>query len=163
MDNDNGSTKSVRIERTLDAPVDVVWRLWTEPDQFAAWYGPTGASIPVSEIDLQVGGSRKLCMEMQTPNGPMQMWFIGEYREIIQNQRLVYTEALSDSEGNALPPSAMGMPDDHPMETEVRVVLEDVGGKTKMVMTHEGVPAESPGGAGWAMAIDKLEAHLAAA
>jgi hypothetical protein len=48
------------------------------------------------------------------------------------------------------------------MTTEVRVGLEDVGGRTKMVMTHAGVPSGSPGVAGWAMALDKLTAHVAA-
>jgi hypothetical protein len=57
-------------------------------------------------------------------------------------------------------PSDMGMAEGHPMTTEVRVELEDVGGRTKMVMTHAGVPGDSPGAAGWAMALDKLTAHV---
>lgn len=161
MTNDSDATQSVMIERTVDAPRDLVWQLWTDPDQFAAWYGPTGANIPVSKIDLRVGGSRLLCMEMQTPNGPMQMWFTGEYREIVENSRLVYTESMSDENGNVISPAAMGMPDGHPETTEVTVELEDIGGRTKMVMTHAGVPADSPGAAGWNMAIDKLESHAA--
>jgi uncharacterized protein YndB with AHSA1/START domain len=95
-------------------------------------------------------------MEMQSPNGPMQMWFTGEYREIVQHERLVYTESMSDKNGKVLSPSDMGMPEGHPTTTEVRVELEDVGGRTKMVMTHAGIPADSPGAAGWAMALDKL-------
>jgi hypothetical protein len=54
------------------------------------------------------------------------------------------------------------MPDAHPTTTEVTVELEDLGGRTKMVMTHVGVPADSPGAAGWTMALDKLAAHLTA-
>ena len=50
----------------------------------------------------------------------------------------------------------------HPVTTEVRVELEDVGGRTKMVMTHVGVPGDSPGAAGWAIALDKLGAQLEA-
>jgi len=57
-------------------------------------------------------------------------------------------------------PSDMGMAEDHPMTTEVRVELEDVGDRTKMVMTHAGVPGDSPGAVGWAMALDKLAAHV---
>ncbi len=52
------------------------------------------------------------------------------------------------------------MPDGHPMVTEVRVDLEDVGGRTKMVMTHSGIPAGSPGAAGWTMAFAKLTAYV---
>ena len=100
-------------------------------------------------------------MEMQTPNGPMQMWFTGEYREVVENQRLVYTESMSDeTRQRAVAPEQMGMPEGHPTTTEVRVELEDVGGRTKMVMTHAGIPADSPGAAGWAMALDKLAAQL---
>ncbi len=46
------------------------------------------------------------------------------------------------------------------MITEVRVELEDVAGRTKMVLTHAGIPADSPGATGWAMALDKLAAHV---
>jgi len=56
----------------------------------------------------------------------------------------------------------MGMPDGHPVTTEVVIELEDLGDRTKMVMTHIGVPSDSPGAAGWNMAFDKLAARLAA-
>ena len=54
------------------------------------------------------------------------------------------------------------MPQGHPATTEVTVELEDIGGCTTMVMTHAGVPAGSPGAAGWAMALDKLATHVKA-
>jgi uncharacterized protein YndB with AHSA1/START domain len=100
-------------------------------------------------------------MEVQTPNGPMRMWFTGEYREVIENERLIYTESISDENGHVSAPSDMGMPEGHPTTTEVRVELKDLGGRTKMVMTHVGIPHDSPGAAGWAMALDKLTAYIA--
>jgi uncharacterized protein YndB with AHSA1/START domain len=160
MTNENGPQDAVVIERSFDAPVDLIWAMWTDPEHFKAWYGPTGATIPTAKMDVRVGGSRLVCMEMQTPNGAMQMWFTGEYREVIENERLVYTESMSDEGGNVLPPSAMGMPDGHPVTTEVRVELEAAGGGTKMVMTHSGIPSDSPGAAGWTMALDKLAARV---
>jgi uncharacterized protein YndB with AHSA1/START domain len=155
------ATQSVTLERTLDAPIDLVWKMWTESQHFAAWYGPTGASIPVAEMDVQIGGRRHICMQMQTPNGEMQMWFVGEYRVIEPTTRLVYTESMSDADGNVVSPAEMGMPGDHPEVTEITVELEELGDRTKMVMTHAGVPADSPGAMGWNMALDKLEAQLA--
>ena len=100
-------------------------------------------------------------MLVQTPNGPMNMWFTGEYREIVENRRLVYTEAMCDEDGNITSPADLGMPEGHPVTTEVRVDLQDIGGRTMMVMTHAGIPAESPGAAGWTMALDKLTAYVA--
>lgn len=161
MTDQNSSQNAVVLERTLDAPVGLVWRMWTAPKHFQAWYGPDGAAIPVAEMDITVGGRRLVCMEMQTPNGTMQMWFTGEHLEIVENRRLVYTESMADEHGRVLSAAEAGMPDGHPMTTEVTVELHDLGGRTKMVMTHAGVPADSPGAAGWNMALDKLEAVLA--
>lgn len=154
-------TKDVRIERTFDAPIDVVWAMWTEAEHFANWYGPMGARIPKADMNVAVGGARHIAMEMETPNGPMQMFFVGEYREIDPKTRLVYTEGMADADGNALTAEQMGMPAGTPMETSVVVELEDHGERTRMTMTHVGVPADSPGGQGWTMAIDKMEERIA--
>ncbi len=156
------SQDAVKIERHFEAPVELIWQMWTDPEHFAAWYGPNGATIPVAKMDVRVGGTRLVAMELQTPDGPMRMWFTGEYREVVENERLVYTESMSDENGNVVSPSDIGMPAGHPTTTEVRVELEDAGGRTKMVMTHAGIPADSPGATGWAMAFDKLAAHVAA-
>jgi len=90
------------------------------------------------------------------------MWFTGEYKEVVDNQRLVYTESISDEHGNIPTTSDTPAPDRHPITTEVRVELQDLGGRTKMVLTHAGIPEDSPGAIGWAMALDKLAAHAEA-
>jgi uncharacterized protein YndB with AHSA1/START domain len=154
------SQDAVVIERSFDAPIDLIWQMWTEPEHFSAWYGPEGASIPVAQMDVRVGGTRLVCMEVRTPSGPMKMWFTGEYRDVVENERLVYTESMADENGHVMSPEDMGMPAGHPTTTEVRVELEDLGGRTKMVMTHVGIPADSPGAAGWSMAFDKLAARV---
>jgi uncharacterized protein YndB with AHSA1/START domain len=153
---------AVVIERSFDAPVDLVWQMWTEPEHFQAWYGPDGVTVPVAKLDVRAGGSRLVCLEMDTPAGLRRMWFTGEHREVVQNQRLVYTESMSDESGNVLSPSDLGMPPGHPATTQVTVELQDLGGRTRMVLTHAGIPADSAGAAGWAMAFRKLAAHLQA-
>ena len=161
MNESSRTDDAVTIERTFDAPVNLVWRMWTDPELFRTWYGPNGATIPVAKMDVRVGGRRHVCMEMQTPNGLMQMWFTGEYREVVENELLVYTESMSDEQGNVIPPSKMGTPDDHPTTTEVRVELQADGDATRMIMTHSGIAADSPGAAGWTMAFDKLTTEVA--
>ena len=153
---DTHSKDAVVIERIFEAPVGLIWQLWTEPEQFQKWYGPQGMAIPVANMDVRVGGKRLICMEMQTPDRSMKMWFTGEYVEVVPNERLVYTDSMADENGNVMSPSAMGMPDGHPETTEVIVELKDLGGRTKMVMTHAGVPADSGGAGGWNQAFDKL-------
>ena len=157
---DTPSQDAVVIERTFDAPIALIWQMWTESDHYKNWYGPNGATIPVANMDVQVGGKRLICMEMQTPDGAMQMWLAGEYREISPTSRLVFTESMSDDKGNIIPPSAMGMPEGTPAVTEIIVELQATDSGTKMKMTHVGVPADSPGAGGWAMALDKMENYV---
>ncbi|SHG83418.1 Uncharacterized conserved protein YndB, AHSA1/START domain [Cognatiyoonia sediminum] len=149
-----------RIEREFDASIDAVWAMWTEAEKFQSWYGPNGFTIPVAEMDVTVGGTRKISMEMKTPERTMQMWFIGEYKEISPKTRLVYSESMCDPDGNMLSPASMGMPEGTPDTTEVVVQLEDLGGRTRMVLTHVGVPAGSPGEGGWMQAIEKMAGLL---
>ncbi|ANH36549.1 hypothetical protein I601_0095 [Nocardioides dokdonensis FR1436] len=142
-------TEDLRIERTLDAPIELVWAMWTETEHFAGWYGPTGATIPRAEMDVRVGGRRRIDMEVETPGGPMTMAFVGEYHEVDAPTRLVYSESMADGAGA-------------PGETSVVVELTGLGDRTRMVLTHVGVAPDSPGAQGWAMALDKLAARLAA-
>ena len=160
MSKSNNSKDAVVIERTFDAPIDVIWQMWTQPKHFKKWYGPKGVSVPVAEMDVRVGGKRLVCMEMQMPDRNMKMWFTGEYREVAPNERLVYTDSMADENGNVVSPSAMGMPESHPVTTEVTVLLEDLGGRTKMTLTHAGIPADSGGAGGWEQAFAKMADHI---
>jgi uncharacterized protein YndB with AHSA1/START domain len=149
---------AVVVERTFEANIDLIWQMWTNPEHFKKWYGPKGFTVPIAEMDLRVGGKRLICMA--SPDGSMKMWTTGEYREIVPNERLVYTESPSDENGNLISPSAMGMPEGYPTVTEVTVLLEELGGRTKMVMTHAGVPAASGAGGGWEQAFDRLADYI---
>ena len=156
MANETGNW--VRIMRTFDAPIEEVWDMWTKPELFQKWYGPMGMTVPSAEMDLVVGGARRISMEMQTPERTMTMYFTGAYTRIEAPSTLAYTEAMCDADGTLIPPSAMGMPEGTPDTTEVVVELSSQDGKTVMVMTHTGVPAGSPGEGGWNQAFDKLAA-----
>ena len=146
------------IERIFDAPRELVWRSWTEPEHFMRWYGPQGMSLDVCEIDFRVGGRHLFGMRM--PDG--QSYFTaGVYREIVPFERFVYTDALADEHGNPAPVAQGGM------ETVVTVELEDLGdGRTKLTLRQVGWPDESmAAGAnvGWNQALEKLAEVLAGA
>jgi uncharacterized protein YndB with AHSA1/START domain len=139
--------EAVVLKRTLPVPPELIWPLWTEPSHFAAWYGPPGATVTVHAMDVRVGGARRVSMSMPTPNAERVMHFAGVHLDVVQPQRLSYTEAIVDGE-HALPAGP---------STEVRVVLEPSGTGTRLTLTHLGIAAGSPGEAGWSMALDKLE------
>jgi uncharacterized protein YndB with AHSA1/START domain len=149
---------AIVIERTFDAPVDLIWQMWTQPEHFKQWYGPKGFTVPVAEMDVRVGGKRLICME--APDGSMKMWTTGEHTEVTPNERLIYTESMADENGNVVVAPSDGQ--GHPGTTQVTVQLEDLGGRTKLVLTHAGVPANSPGATGWEQAFTKMADHIEA-
>ena len=152
------SEDAIVIERIFEAPIELIWQMWTDPKHFKNWYGPTGFTVPVVEMDVRVGSKHLVCMA--SPDGSMKMWTTGEYTEVVPTERLVYTDSPSDENGNLVSPSAIGMPDGYPQTTEVTVQLEDLGGRTKMVMTHAGVPADSGAGGGWEQAFAKMASYI---
>lgn len=157
MANDDGW---VRIEKEFAAPMDQVWAMWTDGALFKSWYGPNGMSVPVAELDLKIGGIRKVSMEMVTPERTMTMWFTGVFKEIEAPRRLVYTESMCNADGVIISPADMGMPPGTPDVTEVIVELTATDEGTHMVMVHRGVPEGSAGAGGWAQAFDKLAKML---
>lgn len=146
----------VVVDRQFDAPVSLIWRAWTNPDDFKQWYGPTGFTVPVAKLDTKVNGRRLVCMA--SPDGSKQMWTVGTHKELAPNRRLVYTESPSDEQGNAVSPEAMGMPPGFPTESVVTVTLNEENGRTHLTLTHTGVPEGAAGG--WNMAFDKLADYI---
>src|SRR5262245_41399320 len=121
------------ITRVFDAPRALVWKAWTEPEHFKKWWGPKDFTAPVAQIDLRVGGKYLACM--RGPDGK-DYWSTGVYREIVPNERLVYTDSFADARGNPVPASDYGMGGDWPMESVVTVILEEYQGKTRFTLRH---------------------------
>ena len=84
------------ITRIFDAPRELVFRAWTEPDRAVRWWGPQGFIVAHSEIDLQPGGAYRVCM--RSPEG-IEHWQRGVCREFVEPERLVFTFAWEDAEG----------------------------------------------------------------
>ena len=85
----NASSRTLTLNRTFNAPINLVWEAWTQPEHIAQWWGPKGMKIEVLGHDFQVGGAWKYAMEM--PDGSK---FIteGVYIEI-EKFRKIYSTA----------------------------------------------------------------------
>ncbi len=170
MTEDTGSRMSMEqagqtlvITRVFDAPRELVWRAWTDPERVKCWWGPMGYTSPAARIDPRVGGT--YLYDMRSPEG-QDFWSTGVYREIVEPERIVATDSFSDAEGNVVPASQYGMSGDWPLELSVTVTFEEVDGKTRLTLRHEGFPDgenRDMAGAGWNQSFDKLEDCLKAA
>jgi uncharacterized protein YndB with AHSA1/START domain len=136
--------QEVLITRIFEAPREKVFRAWTDPDEVAAWYGPEHFDTPREKIhiDLRVGGRYELTMVQRGGGGEFAIGY--EILELVEPELIVLR---SD------PMPAVGMHE----PTITRVELEDLGGRTRMILT-DGPYAESRHAeAGWSAAFDKLE------
>lgn len=148
------------ITYVFDAPLEAVWRAWTEPEEVMHWWGPKGFTTPVSQIDLRVGGKYLNCM--RSPYGK-DYWSTGVYKEIAKPERLVMTDSFSDENGVIVPATHYGMSTDFPLEMEITATFEEEEGKTKVTLHHKGMPAGKDmkgAGQGWTESFEKLAEHL---
>jgi uncharacterized protein YndB with AHSA1/START domain len=151
------------ITRIFDAPRELVFKVWTEPEHMARWWGPKGYTIPFCTIDLRPGGVIHFCM--RSPDG-IDVWCKGQYREIVAPERIVCTSAFSDGEGNLVPPTRYGLDADWPVESLVTVTFEEYDGKTRLTLRQSGVPLtpERDGAIqGWSETFGRLADYLAKA
>lgn len=152
--------KTVSIKRTLNVPVETVWKAFTEPKSFKKWWGPNDYTCTVCEIDLNVGGD---CFSnMQNKKTGQETFSINTYKEIVPNKKLVMTDNFADEEGDIIP-APKEMPGDWSKPLLITVELQDKNGKTDLSLTHEGIPTESHDDCvkGWNECFDKLEKNLA--
>ena len=85
--------------RVLNAPRNRVFKAWTDPKHVAPWWGPHGFTNPVCELDARPGGAIRI--HMRGPDGTVYP-MTGVYQEIVEPERLVFTSAALDKEGNPL-------------------------------------------------------------
>lgn len=146
--------EGLTIIRIFDAPRELVWQAWTEPEMIQHWWGPEGCTAPEIRVELRIGGNYFFHME---GNG-FTHYHVGVYKEIVPQEKLVCTQCFSDADGNVVSPAGMGMPD-MPEETLLSITFEDTSdGKTKMTFRHEGMPQEfgDMASGGWGQSFDKM-------
>ena len=148
------------ITRVFDAPRQLVWKAWTEPEHLMRWWGPKDYTSPVCRIDFRVGGTYLFCM--RSPAGK-DYWSTGVYREIVPMERFVCTDAFADADGNVVPAASYGMTGEWPDELLVTVTFEDHQGKTRLSLKHVGIPTGEMSEltqTGWNESLDKLAESL---
>lgn len=151
----------INITRIFDAPRELVWKLWTDPEMVRQWWGPATYSAPASKIDLRVGGAYLNCM--RSPEG-IDYWSTGTYLEIVPFERIVCTDSFADEKGNIVPASFYGFEVEFPLELLITVTFEDYGSRqTRLTLQHVGHPGGKLGEmatAGWNESFDKLAQAL---
>jgi len=138
----------LRLERTLAAPRESVWRALTDPEQLAEWWGPKGYRATSVQFEPKTGGSYRITM--QPPEGDV-FFLSGTFRGVDPPARLAYTFVWD-------PPD----PDDR--ETTATLELEDRGEETGVLFTQAEFATEARRALheeGWSDSFERLEQFLA--
>jgi uncharacterized protein YndB with AHSA1/START domain len=152
----SNASPEVTISRLFDAPRELVFKAWTDPEHVKQWWGPRYFTVPTCELDVRPGGAVRI--DMQGPDGTLYP-NTGFFQEVVEPERLVVvTRAFEDEDGNAK------------LEGVTTVTFVERDGKTELTVYSKltKVDPEVSGAAagmeqGWTESIDKLEEHLATA
>src|SRR5436190_2416166 len=136
------------LTRTLSAPRELVFQAWSDPKHLVRWWGPNDFTLPHCEQDFRVGGNYRFCM--RAPDGS-DHWVRGEYHEIVEPERLVFSWLREDERGDVW------------CDNLVTITLETTGKDTKLTL-HQAVfttiahCTEHAGG--WNECLDRLVAFI---
>ncbi|MER7864334.1 SRPBCC domain-containing protein [Amycolatopsis japonica] len=136
------------ITRLLDAPRELVFRVWTDPDHLARWWGPAGFTSKSCTVNLTEGGKWRTCIS----DGETVLWMSGVYHEIVPPERLVFSFAWEEPEGF------------RGHDTLVTVDFSDLDGKTEMSFHQaifETVAERDSHVEGWQSCFGRLTEHVA--
>ncbi len=167
MEKESSGKEKFVINRTFNAPLELMFEMWTNPDQFSQWLPPTGFQMQFIKCDIKPGGSTFYFM---TGAGDVKMYGRAEYLEIKKPDRVVYTQQFCDeNEKVSRHPMAPTWPEtmlttvelirEGPDRTRVTVTWEPHGTTTREELETF---IKSRGGMtqGWTGSFDKLDAHL---
>jgi len=152
------------MTHTFDAPIEQVWQAWIDPAHIKQWWGPTGFTCPLAEIDFREGCTSLVCMRAPAEMGGQDHYSTWHYQQIVPMQRIEYIHNLADKDGNKVDPAAMGMPPDFPQDQRHMVTLKALGDQqTELTVTeYEWTPGEMMklSEMGMNQCLDKMESIL---
>ena len=145
--------REVVITRIYDAPLALVFKAWIDPKHLKRWWGPKTFTNPVCEVDARVGGAWRIVM--RAPDG-VDYPCGGVYREIVEPERLVFTNIATDNDGNPI------------LDGLTTVMFAEEGRRTKLTLTTRAVALVDYAAAylqgmeaGWTQSLETLAGELA--
>lgn len=132
--------KDIVVTRIFDAPVELVWKAWSDPEIVMRWWGPKGFTSPLARIDFREGGTSLVCM--RSPEG-QDFYNTWEYRKIVPMKLIEFIQNFADKDGKKADPVAHGLPPDFPRDVRSTVTFKAVGeSKTEMTVTEYGYTSD---------------------
>lgn len=155
------SKHNVVVTRTFDAPVEKVFKAWSDSTYVKQCWQPNGFTTPIANMDFREGGKSLVCMRSPEGHELFNTW---NYQRIVPNERIEFILNFSDKDGNKLDPAQMGMPAGIPADVQHVITFKSLGkSKTEMTVTEYGYGSEETAQmskAGLEQCLDKMATAL---
>jgi uncharacterized protein YndB with AHSA1/START domain len=152
--------KELLISQVFNAPINVVFGAWTNPEKLKHWHAPDGCNIKYKTIEVKEGG--KFHFQMRDPTHGA-VWVVGEYLEIVPLEKLVFTMQFSNENGDVFESPTDVKSADWPAVIKTTVTFEPIGNQTRATL-HETVSEEKAKKSGeyqgWIQMFNKLNEQL---
>lgn len=149
------AVREVVITRTIKAPRTLVFQAWTDPRQVAMWWGPHGFTNPLCELDVRPGGTWRIVM---CSAGGTEYPGNGVYLEVVEPERLVFTNIATDASGNVI------------LDGLTTVTFAELGATTQltvhtrmMALVASAVAMLAGMQAGWSQSLERFDETVAVA
>ena len=141
----NTAGKAVKTDlvmtRVFDAGIEQVWKAWVDPSDVMRWWGPTGCTCPMAQIDFREGGVSLVSMHPPKEFGDQDLYSTWAYRKIAPMERIEYIHNLADKDGHKIDPTSLGMPPDFPRDQRHTILFKALGAnKTELTVTEHDWP-----------------------
>jgi uncharacterized protein YndB with AHSA1/START domain len=133
----NVTKKDLVVRRVFDAPVELVWKVWTDPELVMRWWGPDRFTCPSAKIDFREGGTSVVCMRAPKEFGGQDMYSSWAYKKIVPMKLNEFIQNIADQDGHPVDPVKMGLPPEFPKDMRTVVTFKELGsGRTEMTVTE---------------------------
>ena len=138
------------VTRRINAPRDLVYRAWTEPEQFRQWFGPHAAAMPVCSLDVRTGGSLRFLHRFEAD--AIDTWVGGTFLDVVPQERLVFEAHFTDEHGVAIERPGF------PRSMQITATFSDDDGGTRVTIQMDGLVIDQGESVGMVEMLERLEA-----
>ena len=159
------SPEPLEIQRQFRVPVTRLFRAFASAEALKAWWWPNGLRADRIDFDFRGGGRYFISMKGQVQGKDASGGMTGEFKEIVENERIVMTDSFADENGRAISAQEAGMPGQWPEQIFITFEFEGAGeAASRLHLAQEGIPDEMQQDCvqGWSESFDKLERYLVA-
>ena len=135
MKNEQKKTTDLVVTHIFNAPIEDVWRAWTDGKSVQRWWHVDGFSNILAKMDVSEGGVSHVGMRASEEYGAKDYYNVWKYTKVIPRKFIQYISNFADKDGNVITPEMAGLPAETPVDIKQQIEFEELkGNRTKVTI-----------------------------